>query len=153
VVFTDASSNAIAGEPATDPVADLRNSMKMWGVLLGASAKAEAFASFFERELTGITARLAGTTPVTTYLEVQSTLDDCCWAAGRKVWGDLLALAGGQPLPGVTAPWFEKLSLEYLLSTRPTTSTSRPVADGPRVAAPRSDPVSTPPWANRVYSA
>lgn len=117
VVYSDASSNAIAGEQPTDPVAELKNSMTMWGVLLGASAKADAFASFFEGELAGITARLSGTAPVTTYLEVQSTLDDCCWAAGRKVWGDLLALAGGQPLPGVTAPWFQKLSLEYLLST------------------------------------
>ncbi len=117
VVFGDASSNTITGEQGSDPVAELKTSMKMWGALLGASAKADAFISFFERELAGITARISGAKPVTTYLEVQSTLDDCCWAAGRKVWGDLLALAGGQPLPGVTAPWFEKLSLEYLLAT------------------------------------
>ncbi|MCO5733323.1 ABC transporter substrate-binding protein [Rhizobium sp. SSA_523] len=117
VVFSDASSNTNAGEPTAGPVAELKNAMKMWGGLLGTLTKANAFIAFYERELAGITARLEGTTPVTTYLEVQSTLDDCCWAAGRKVWGDLLALAGGQPLPGVTAPWFEKLSLEYLLST------------------------------------
>lgn len=117
VVYSDASSNTIAGAQAADPISEFKNAMKMWGVLLGASAKANAFIAFYERELAGITARLEGTTSVTTYLEVQSTLDDCCWAAGRKVWGDLLALAGGQPLPGVTAPWFEKLSLEYLVST------------------------------------
>lgn len=117
VVFSDAASNTTGGEQAANPVAELKASMKMWGALLGAMDKADAFTSFFERELAGITARVSGTKPVTTYLEVQSTLDDCCWAAGRKVWGNLLALAGGQPLPGVTAPWFEKLSLEYLLST------------------------------------
>ncbi|WP_245581963.1 ABC transporter substrate-binding protein [Phyllobacterium phragmitis] len=117
VVFSDASSNTFVGARDSDPVAELKASMKMWGVLLGVSEKADTFVSFYERELAGITARISGTKPITTYLEVQSTLDDCCWAAGRKVWGDLLALAGGQPLPGVTAPWFEKLSLEYLLST------------------------------------
>lgn len=116
VVFSDASSNSVAGQQSS-PVAELKTSMKMWGLLLGESAKADAFTSFFERQLAGIAARVSGARLVTTYLEVQSTLDDCCWAAGRRVWGDLLALAGGQPLPGVTAPWFEKLSLEYLLST------------------------------------
>lgn len=117
VVYSDASSNTTAGEPAADPVSELKASMKMWGALLGATDEADAFTSFFDREMTGITARVSGTKPVTTYLEVQSTLDDCCWAAGRKVWGELLALAGGQPLPGVTAPWFERLSVEYLVST------------------------------------
>ncbi|APO76909.1 iron-siderophore ABC transporter substrate-binding protein (plasmid) [Rhizobium etli 8C-3] len=117
VVYSDASSNAAAGEQAADPVSELKTSMKMWGALLGATDKADAFTSFFDREMAGIAARVSGTKPVTTYLEVQSTPDDCCWAAGRKVWGELLALAGGQPLPGVTAPWFEKLSLEYLVST------------------------------------
>ncbi|WP_244506396.1 ABC transporter substrate-binding protein [Pararhizobium polonicum] len=117
VVFSDASSNTLADEQETDRVSALDASMQMWGALLGATAKADAFISFFDREMTGITTRVSGAPTVTTYLEVQSTPDDCCWAAGRKVWGELLALAGGQPLPGVTAPWFEKLSLEYLLST------------------------------------
>lgn len=116
VVFSDASSNA-ADDGIAGPVDAMRTSLRMWGRLLGAADKAEAFIAFFERELVGITALLAGEKLVTAYLEVQSTLDDCCWAAGRKVWGELLALAGGQPLPGVSAPWFEKLSLEYLLAT------------------------------------
>lgn len=117
VVFSDASSNMVDEQGIAGPVDAMKASLRMWGSLLSASEKAEAFIAFFERELTGIGARIAGEKPVTTYLEVQSTLDDCCWAAGRKVWGELLALAGGQPLPGVTAPWFEKLSLEYLLAT------------------------------------
>lgn len=117
VVFSDASSNATGDEQGSNPVAELKTLMKMWGALLGATTKADAFTSFVEKELAGVTARVSGADPVTTYLEVQSTLDDCCWAAGRKVWGELLLLAGGQPLAGVTAPWFEKLSLEYLLTT------------------------------------
>ena len=117
VVFSDASSNAADEARATGPVDAMKASLRMRGTLLGASDKAEALIAFVERELAGIATRVSGAKPVTTYLEVQSTLDDCCWAAGRKNWGELLALAGGQPLPGVIAPWFEKLSLEYLLAT------------------------------------
>ncbi|WP_234907234.1 ABC transporter substrate-binding protein [Rhizobium rhizogenes] len=117
VVYSDAASNSTANEQASDPVAELKASMQLWGTLLNATAKAEAFTSFFDRELGKIAALVKDGPPVTTYLEVQSTLDDCCWAAGRKVWGELLALAGGQPLPGVIAPWFQQLSLEYVLST------------------------------------
>jgi iron complex transport system substrate-binding protein len=117
VVFSDASSNVSAGQTPPDPLSKLKASMTMWGTLLGAGEKAKAFVSFFEHQLADIKTRLAGATPVTTYLEVQSTLDDCCWAAGTRNWGELLALAGGKPLPGVKAPWFEKLSLEYVLAT------------------------------------
>lgn len=117
VAYSDASSNSATSGQTSDPVAELKASMQMWGTLLNATAKAEAFTAFFDGELAKIAALVKDSPPVTTYLEVQSTLDDCCWAAGRKVWGELLALAGGQPLPGVTAPWFQRLSLEYLLAT------------------------------------
>ncbi len=117
VAYSDAASNSAASGQASDPVAELRASMRMWGALLNATAKAESFTSFFDGELAKVAALVKDKPPVTTYLEVQSTLDDCCWAAGRKVWGELLARAGGQPLPGVTAPWFQQLSLEYVLAT------------------------------------
>jgi iron complex transport system substrate-binding protein len=117
VVFSDAAANAAGDAHMPGPAETIRASLGLWGSLLGKPEKAQALIAFFERELAGIAARIAGGKPVTTYLEVQSTLDDCCWAAGRRVWGELLALAGGQPLPGVRAPWFEKLSMEYLLST------------------------------------
>lgn len=113
VVFSDTMSNDGAETSRLD---ELRKSMRMWGALLGAPARAEAFIDFFEARVGRVRALLEGVTPVTTYLEVQSTLDDCCWAAGNRIWGELLALAGGQVLPGVTAPWFQKLSHEYLLS-------------------------------------
>ncbi|WP_246725846.1 ABC transporter substrate-binding protein [Rhizobium lusitanum] len=117
VAYSDAASNSETGGQASDPVAELTASMRMWGTLLDAPDKAEAFISFFDKELTKIAALVKNRPPVTTYLEVQSTVDDCCWAAGRKVWGELLARAGGQPLPGVTAPWFQQLALEYVLAT------------------------------------
>ena len=117
VAFSDASSNTAAVTATADPVTSLKASMQMWGAILGEPEKAKAYVRFVERNLDLIGSRIAGSAPVTTYLEVQSTLDDCCWAAGRRVWGELLALAGGQPLPGVTAPWFEKLLLEYVMAT------------------------------------
>lgn len=116
VVFSDASSNAAV--PASGgPVDKLHRNLRMWGEILDADERAAAYAAFADERLAGVAQRLAGASAVTTYLEVQSTVDDCCWAAGQQVWGELLALAGGKPLPGVTAPWFQKLQLEYLLAT------------------------------------
>lgn len=117
VIFSDSSSNSLASEATPDPMTALEASMRMWGTLLGAGAKAEAYLELVRTALDGISTGLADATPVTTYLEVQSSTDDCCWAAGRRMWGELLALSGGASLPGIKAPWFEKLSLEYLLST------------------------------------
>jgi iron complex transport system substrate-binding protein len=118
VVFSDASSNSASITTATNPTVELPKSMRLWGQLLGQEDKAERFIAVFDRQLADVDLRLKNVTPVTTYLEVQSTLDDCCWAAGNRIWGELLARAGGKPLAGVNAPWFQKLSLEAVLSTR-----------------------------------
>lgn len=116
VIFSDLSSNA-SSDRARRPVADFSDHMRMWGEVLGAADKAAEYVAFVDAHLKRVTSCVAGAAPVTTYLEVQSTVDDCCWAAGNKVWGELLELAGGRTLPGVTAPWFQKLELEYLVST------------------------------------
>lgn len=117
VVFSDASSNTLSGATLGAPITDLRILMRMWGDLLGAREKADAYVAFVDRHVERVRGLLAGAPPVTTYLEIQSTVDDCCWAAGNRIWGDLLELAGGRTLPAVTAPWFQKLHLEYLIST------------------------------------
>ncbi len=116
VVFSDLSSNA-SGERTRGVVADFHEQMRMWGDVLGVADKAAAYIAFVDAHLKRVASCVAGAAPVTTYLEVQSTVDDCCWAAGSRVWGELLELAGGRTLPGVTAPWFQKLQLEYLVST------------------------------------
>ncbi|MBS9478451.1 ABC transporter substrate-binding protein [Ancylobacter radicis] len=117
VVFSDASSNADDPPAPQDPLALPKSQLRLWGQLLGAGAQAEAYIAFMDAHLRDLRERLDGAAPVTTYLEIQSTGDDCCWAAGRRIWGDLLAMAGGRPLPAVTAPWFQKLPLEYLIAT------------------------------------
>ncbi|APO69000.1 iron-siderophore ABC transporter substrate-binding protein [Rhizobium gallicum] len=116
VIFSDVASNSDARSPLGQRD-ELRSSMRMWGQVLGAQERTQAFIDFFEEHVGRVHVCLAGAAPVTTYLEVQSTVDDCCWAAGNRIWGELLSLAGGQVLPDVTSPWFQKLSLEYLLST------------------------------------
>jgi len=118
VVFSDVSSNDEAVAAGDSGVLDrLRRHMKMWGQILGQEEKAGDFVSFTERQIRQVKDRLVDVTPVVTYLEIQSTLTDCCWAAGNRIWGELLEIAGGRTLAGVTAPWFQKLQLEYLIST------------------------------------
>ncbi|OZI58619.1 ABC transporter substrate-binding protein [Bordetella genomosp. 1] len=118
VVFSDVASNGADAATSAGPVADLRRYLRMWGEILDAEARAQDYLAFADRHLARIAQGLGtGTPPVTTYLEVQSTVDDCCWAAGQQVWGELLALAGGRTLPAVSAAWYQKLQLEYLLAT------------------------------------
>ncbi|QAZ43078.1 ABC transporter substrate-binding protein [Mesorhizobium sp. Pch-S] len=118
VIFSDLSSNASGDQaPAKSTIADFHEQMRMWGDVLGAADKAAAYIALVDAHLKRVASCVADAAPVTTYLEVQSTVDDCCWAAGSRVWGELLELAGGRTLPGVTAPWFQKLQLEYLVST------------------------------------
>ncbi len=118
VVFSDLATNAEPdGAPRPGPVETLGRHMRMWGEVLNEGAGAEDYLSFVDSHLGRIRACLKDAAPVTTYLEIMSTVDDCCWAAGTTVWGELLALAGGQTLPGVTEAWYQKLQLEHLLST------------------------------------
>lgn len=118
VIFSDTSSNTVAGETLDDdPVANIIGHMQMWGAVLGVADRVRDYAGFFETHMQRVQRCVAGAPTVTTYLEIQSTAEDCCWAAGNKVWGSLLEHAGGKNLPGVTEPWFQKLQLEHLLST------------------------------------
>lgn len=116
VILSDVSSNEASAQ-ATPPLVNSARHLQLWGEIFQRGERASAYAAFVEQHVAVIRQRLENLTPVTTYLEVQSTLDDCCWAAGTQVWGQLLSLAGGQSLPAVQAPWFQRLQLEYLLST------------------------------------
>ncbi|SDI87863.1 iron complex transport system substrate-binding protein [Pseudomonas flavescens] len=116
VLLSDVSSND-AGAHTTPPLVNSSRHLQLWGEIFRQGERSLAYSAFVEQRVAVIAQRLENQAPVTTYLEVQSTLDDCCWAAGTQVWGQLLSLAGGQPLPAVQAPWFQRLQLEYLLST------------------------------------
>lgn len=118
VIFSDLSSNAASlADKASTPLSRMRSYMRMWGQILQNQIQAENFINFFETRHKRLATLLSGAEPVATYLEIKSTLDDCCWVAGEKIWGELLRLAGGITLDGVDQPWFQKLQLEYLIST------------------------------------
>ncbi len=118
VVFSDLTNNTKEAQRGKRSTIDaFHDQMRMWGEILDAETRVADYIGFFDDHLNRVEHRLTDAAPVTVYLEVQSTTDDCCWAAGKQVWGELLTLGGGQPLPGVTAPWYQKLQLEYLLST------------------------------------
>lgn len=115
VLFSDSANNG-NGRAAAD---DLPLLMRMWGRLLGQEARAEEFLAFAGAHQAAVASCIGGVRLRKVYLELQSTYDDCCWAAGRQVWGALLALAGARPLDAVTAPWFQKLHVEQLIADQP----------------------------------
>ncbi|AWB08324.1 ABC transporter substrate-binding protein (plasmid) [Azospirillum humicireducens] len=124
VIFSSAASNRQADAGAAgDPFGDMARTLRMWGAVLGKGDRADAFIGFVEERLATVTARLAGAPAVKAYLEVQSTYDDCCWTAGRRIWGDLLARAGGRNLSAVEgphgSPWYAKLAAEQLMTEAP----------------------------------
>lgn len=119
VIFSDASSNRSSGDADRNPMHDLGRLMRMWGAVLGREPVAEAFTRFVHERLAVLRERLRSIPPRKAYLEVQSTYDDCCWAAGARIWGDLLALAGGRTLSAVDAPWYAKVPVEQLMAEAP----------------------------------
>jgi iron complex transport system substrate-binding protein len=120
LLFSSTASNSspAAGNPG-DPIKEMAQALRLWGSILDRGEKAESFMAFVRERLAGVAKRLAGTTATKTYLELQSTYDDCCWAAGRHIWGDLLTLAGGRNLSGIDAAWYAKISSEQLMAEAP----------------------------------
>lgn len=120
VVFSSAASNRQPADGAVgDPFDDMARALRMWGTVLGKREEAEAFIAFVQERLARARERLDATSPTKTYLEVQSTYDDCCWAAGRRIWGDLLGRAGGRNLSAIDATWYAKVAPEQLMVEAP----------------------------------
>ncbi|HEV2572741.1 MAG TPA: ABC transporter substrate-binding protein [Beijerinckiaceae bacterium] len=118
VLFSSSASND-SGSLRSSPIDELPHLMRMWGAVLDQREKAEAFIAFSSSRYERVAQRLGVLTPLKTYFEVMSTYDDCCWAAGTRVWGQLLAAAGGRSLDGISAPWTAQISLEHLLAEQP----------------------------------
>lgn len=118
LVFSNVDSNQ-PDQMSVSPMQRMGDTLKIWGQLLHQQARADSFMAFVEQHLALIRARLQQQAPVKTYLELQSTYDDCCWAAGQRIWGSLLALAGGRHLDAVKAPWYSQIALEQLLAESP----------------------------------
>lgn len=120
VIFSNAASNRPSGTgTASDPFNDMARTLRMWGTILGRGEKADAYIAFVQEHLARVKDRLGAAPPTKAYLEVQSTYDDCCWAAGQHIWGDLLARAGGANLSAVAASWYAKIATEQLMAEAP----------------------------------
>ena len=120
VVFSNVSSNITSEtKSASNTFDEMAAVMRMWGKILGRQTRAEEFISFIDQHRRAIASHLTDVEPPTAYLEIQSTYDDCCWAAGQQIWGDLLRQAGGRNLSAVTAPWYAQVSIEQLMTEAP----------------------------------
>lgn len=123
VAFSGARSNAGARPGSRKADTDtMEHAMRFWGAVLGQQEKAERFIAFCAGQRAGVAARLARAraAPVKTYLENVSTYDDCCWAAGTEIWGELLRMAGGTGLDAAGRnPWYTRLSEEQLINEQP----------------------------------
>lgn len=119
VVYSDVATNGEGAVPHRSPQDALPDLMRMWGAILGREEEAERFVAFHRRCFERIAQRIAGAPPCKTYLEIMSVSDECCWAAGQRVWGELLSAAGGRSLDGVSAPWFSRVQIEHLIDDKP----------------------------------
>lgn len=121
LLFSDAASNVTTTNAAASrpPRETLPAQLRMWGTILGNPARAEEILAFCDERFRALDRCLAGAQRVKTFLEVMSLYDECCWAAGAHIWGELLADAGGRSLDGLDAPWTAKLSTEHLLAQQP----------------------------------
>ncbi|WP_172295456.1 ABC transporter substrate-binding protein [Pseudoruegeria sp. HB172150] len=103
---------------ALPPDQSLTRAMAFWGAVLGQTARAEQVAELGLSRFDAVrTCAAVGPKP-RVYMEIMSTFDDCCWAAGSAFWGDLFDMAGGTLLAGSDG-WGGQLSEEGLISLEP----------------------------------
>ncbi|TNJ43299.1 ABC transporter substrate-binding protein [Phaeobacter sp. B1627] len=100
------------------PQEKLQRSLGFWGELLDQQARAGELRDQSMARFDALTAAPAPGPLPRVYMEIMTTYDSCCWAAGRAFWGDLFQLAGGDLLAGSDG-WGAQLSPEGLLGLNP----------------------------------
>lgn len=103
---------------ALAPDRKLVRAMEFWGKVLGVPERAQAVVNFANTRYDAIRACVANGPRPRTYMEIQTTYDSCCWAAGRAYFGDLFDIAGGELLAGSDG-WGAQLSEEGLIALAP----------------------------------
>ena len=103
---------------AFGPQEKLRRAMGFWGAVLGQEARAAELAAWGAAHFARLATRSLPQQLPRVYMEVMTTYDSCCWAAGQSFWSDLFALAGGD-LMTEAAGWSQQLSAEGLLALNP----------------------------------
>lgn len=106
-------------DDALPPAQGLARTMAFWGAVLQTPERAAALADLGAAEITRVTGCTRALPRRTRcYMEIMSTLDDCCWAAGRAFWGPLFDLAGGALIAG-SEGWGAQLAVEAMIAADP----------------------------------
>lgn len=103
---------------ALSPELSLRRAMAFWGAVLGEESRAAQITDLGLGRFEAVRACASGSDRPRVYMEVMSTVDDCCWGAGRAFWGDLIEMAGGELL-AASEGWSGKFSNEGLIALEP----------------------------------
>lgn len=137
VVFTDFF---------VDPFQNMLPSIRILGHVLGREIQADAFAAFYQDHMERIATRIAsrrGEAP-SILVESHAGMGECCFAPGRKNFGEYIAFAGGNSIAAAVLPGPNgHLSLEYVIAQNPdvyvATGGSHLAATGGLVIGPGYD--------------
>lgn len=105
-------------DDALPPDVKLARAMNFWGSILDRQDRAQRFMKQAFTRYNAIRACPVPDHQPRTYMEIQTTYDHCCWAAGRAFFGELFAMAGGDLLAGSDG-WGAEISEEGLISLDP----------------------------------
>lgn len=112
VVWTSGHDDALS------PDLKLARAMNIWGSTLDQQDRAQEILDLAIARYGAVRACAKPNHRPRTYMEIQTTYDQCCWAAGRAFFGDLFDIAGGELLAGSDG-WGRQLSEEGLISLNP----------------------------------
>lgn len=112
VAWTSGYDNALPPEKL------LRKSLSFWGAVLGREQRADQLIKLSLSHLKAVKNCIKGQKKPRVYMEIMTSFNDCCWAAGNAFWGDLFAVAGGDLIKGSNG-WGGKLSKEGLIDANP----------------------------------
>ena len=101
------------------PAEKFHRAVSFWGAVLDqGDARVAELTALGMSQFEALKARPATGDLPRVYMEIMTTYDSCCWAAGRSFWGDLFALAGGD-LIAESDGWGAQLSTEGLMARNP----------------------------------
>lgn len=103
---------------AFGPQEKLQRAMSFWGALFQEEERARTLAAIGTRRFSQLSAAPKPQVLPRVYMEIMTTYDSCCWAAGQSFWGPLFSLVGGDLIAGSDG-WGAQLSEEGLLTIDP----------------------------------
>lgn len=104
-----------------DPLNNTAPSVELVGRVLGAEARAAAFAAFHRTRLATIRERVAAVAERPgVFVQIHAGREECCWAMAEGMLGPLVGFAGGRNIAAVVAPGpVSQHTTEFLLTENP----------------------------------